>query len=68
MECLLVQQLPPSQCILKDGMPEYSVIDSNHHIQTAPWLFPGKSLKWCCDIVNVHFSFSDVLFGCPCSN
>jgi hypothetical protein len=22
MECLLVQELPPSQCILKDGMPE----------------------------------------------
>jgi hypothetical protein len=29
MEHLLVQELPPSQCILKDGMPEYCIIDGN---------------------------------------
>jgi hypothetical protein len=61
MEHLLVQELPPSQCILKDGMPEYCIIDGNHCVQTAQWLFPGKSFKWCCDIVNVRFSFSNSL-------
>jgi len=35
MERLLVQQLPPSQLVLNDGLPEYCVIDGNHHVQTA---------------------------------
>jgi hypothetical protein len=61
MEHLLVQELPPSQCILKDGMPEYCIIDGNHCVQTAWRLFPGKPFKWCCDIVDVCFSFYDVL-------
>ncbi|ELR21855.1 uncharacterized protein ACA1_386940 [Acanthamoeba castellanii str. Neff] len=60
MERLLVQELPPSQCILKDGMPEYCIINSNHHIQTAQQLFPGKSFKWCCDIVNNKVSEDDI--------
>jgi hypothetical protein len=53
MEHLLIQQLPESECILKDGVPEYMVIDSNHCIMTAQQLFPDKSFKWCCDIVDV---------------
>jgi hypothetical protein len=65
MEHLLVQELPPSQCILKDGMPEYCIINSNHHIQTAQQLFPGKSFKWCCDIVDVHYSFLTYFVDVP---
>jgi hypothetical protein len=53
MEHLLIQQLPESKCILKDGAPKYMVIDGNHHTMTAQQLFPNKSFKWCCDIVNM---------------
>ena len=35
MEQLLVQQLPESECLLKDGAPKYAVINSNHCIMTA---------------------------------
>jgi len=52
MERLLVQELPALECMLSDGMPEYS-INSNHWVQTARHLFPGKAFKWCCDIVDV---------------
>ncbi len=53
MECLLVQQLPESEWILNNGAAEYVVIDSNHHVMTAQQLFPNRSFKWCCDLVNV---------------
>ncbi len=53
MECILVQQLPQSECILNDSAPEYAIIDGNHHVMTAQQLFPDKSFKWCCDLVNV---------------
>ena len=55
MERLLVQQLPPSQLVLNDGLPEYCVIDGNHRVQTARRLFPNKDFNWCCDIVDVRF-------------
>ena len=55
MERLLVQQLPPSQLVLNDGLPEYCVIDSNHCVQMARRLFPNKDFNWCCDIVDVRF-------------
>jgi hypothetical protein len=35
MERLLVQQLPESECLLKDGVPKYAVINGNHHVMTA---------------------------------
>ena len=53
MEHLLVQQLPESKCFLKDGAPKYMVINGNHCIMTAQQLFPDKSFKWCCNIVDV---------------
>ena len=53
MEHILIQQLPQSECILNNGAPEYAIIDGNHHVMTAQQLFPDKSFKWCCDLVNV---------------
>ncbi|ELR16386.1 uncharacterized protein ACA1_047660 [Acanthamoeba castellanii str. Neff] len=60
MERLLVQELPPSERVLNDGMPEYCIIDGNNHVQTARQLFPGKSLKWCCDIVDNNVSDDNI--------
>jgi hypothetical protein len=62
MEHLLIQQLPESKCILKDGAPEYMVIDGNHHIMTAQQLFPDKSFKWCCNVVDVCIPYSFDVF------
>jgi hypothetical protein len=64
MEHLLVQQLPESKCILKDGVPKYMVIDGNHCVMTAQQLFPNKSFKWCCKIVDVCIPYHfDVFLG-----
>jgi hypothetical protein len=62
MECLLVQQLPESECLLKDSVPKYAVINSNHHIMTAQQLFPDRSFKWCCNLVNVCVTYHFDLF------
>ncbi len=53
MECILIQQLPPLECILNDGVPKYTVINGNHRVMTARKLFPNKTFVWCCNIVNV---------------
>ncbi len=53
MEHILIQQLPPLECILNNSAPEYTVINSNHHIMTAQKLFPNKTFMWCCNIVDV---------------
>ncbi len=57
MEWILVQQLPQSKCILNDGVPKYAIINSNHHVTTARQLFPDRSFKWCCDLVNVSIPY-----------
>jgi hypothetical protein len=62
MECLLVQQLPESECLLKDGAPKYAVIDSNHCVMTAQQLFPDRSFKWCCNLVDVCVPYHFDLF------
>ncbi len=53
MEHILIQQLPASECILNDGVIEYTVINSNHCVMTAQKLFPNKTFMWCCNVVNI---------------
>jgi hypothetical protein len=54
LERLLVQELPPEQCVLNEKLPEYVVIDGNHRLTMCYEMFPDCDFDWTCDVVLVH--------------
>jgi hypothetical protein len=63
MEKLLVQELPENERVLNDSLPEYWIIDGNHHVTTACEVFGKDDIDWVCDVVKVLLPYPSSLFN-----
>ena len=63
MEKLLIQELPKNERVLNNGLPEYQIVDSNHHITTAHEVFSKDDIDWVCDVVKVLLPYPSSLFN-----
>lgn len=64
MEKLLVQELPEDERVLKDGLPEYRIVDGNHRVTTVREVFGKDDIDWVCDVVKVLLPYPLLPFQC----
>ena len=49
--------------MLNNGLPEYQIVDGNHHVTTVCEVFGKDDIDWVCDVVKVLLAHPSSLFN-----